>query len=67
MWKIFTSIGDLSKLLTTIIKGATSLVKYFLRKREIKQVGKTTTEIINTVDEANATKDVSQINKRYGF
>lgn len=67
MWKIFTSLGDISKLLTTVIKGITSLVNLFLRKREVKQVAKTTADIVKTVDQANTTKDVSQINKKYGF
>lgn len=67
MWKIFTSLGDVSKLLTTVIKGITSLVNLFLRKREVKQVAKTTADIVKTVDQANTTKDVSQINKKYGF
>lgn len=67
MWKIFTSLGDISKLLDTIIKGVTTLLQAWARKREIGKVEKTTQDIKDTVDKANKIGDVTEINKKFGF
>lgn len=67
MWKIFTSAGDIAELLKTIIDGCVKMVKFLMRKHEIKQVEKTSAEIHNAAENANKTGDVTDINKKFGF